>query len=59
MNSADVKSFQYAIMNYIKETKLPLEVKRLALKEIYDELLTDANTEIARQLKEREEKKDA
>ena len=59
MNSADVKSFQYAIMQYIKENKLPLEVKRLAVKEIYGELLNDANMEISRQLKEREENKNA
>lgn len=59
MNSAEVKDFQYAIQTFIESNTLPLEVKRLVIREIYEDLLKKADQEIYNQLLEREEKKDA
>ena len=59
MKSVDVKDFQYSLEQFINRNTLPLEVKRLVVKDIYQRLETEAAAEIFNQAKEREEKKDA
>lgn len=56
MTSIEVKDFQFTIMNFIKDYKLPAEVKRLALKEIYEEVAEMAHNEMYAQAAEREAK---
>lgn len=56
MDSIQVKDFEVTILNFVSGYDLPMEVKRLALKEIYDQVSTLANTEMLEQAKSREEK---
>lgn len=58
MNSAEVKDFQYALETYINANTLPLEVKRMVLKDIYVTIAGKANEEILKQLREREAKQE-
>ncbi|MBP5595044.1 MAG: hypothetical protein J6Y02_06655 [Pseudobutyrivibrio sp.] len=58
MNSAEVKDFQYALETYINANTLPLEVKRMVLKDIYVTIAGKANEEILQQLREREAKQE-
>lgn len=50
-----IKEFQQAIVNFINESELPIEVKRLSLAEIMHKLESAADAVIAQELKEREE----
>ena len=50
-----IKEFQQAIVNFINESDLPIEVKRLSLSEIMHKLESAADAVIAQELKEREE----
>lgn len=59
MNSIEIKDFQFTITNFIEKTELPYEVKRLALKEILEDVTAKANEELILQAKEREDKKNA
>ena len=56
MKSIDVKDFEVTILNFVNGYDLPMEVKRLALKEIYEQVNASANVEMAEQIKEREVK---
>lgn len=56
MNSITVMSFSNSIKEYVNNTPLPAEVKRLALKEIYDEVKAQALNEALAEAKEMEEK---
>lgn len=56
MDSITVREFSMALQKYIFENKLPAEVKRYVVADIYNSLNSMADTEIALQLKEREGK---
>ena len=56
MNSIDVKDFQLTLTNFISKYDLPWEVKRLALKEVYDETVQKANAEVLTEAGNRENK---
>lgn len=56
MKSIDVKDFIFTIHNFIEKTDMPLEVKRMALKEIYDDISIKAQNECIEQAQERENK---
>ena len=58
MNSAEIKNFQYALETYINDSPLPLEVKRMVLKDIYVTIAGKANEEILQQLREKEAKQE-
>lgn len=49
-----IKEFKIALSNYINEMDLPEEVKRMVLKEIYDEIEKKANDAILLELNKRE-----
>ncbi len=52
MESIQVRKFQMALQAYIGEYDLPAEVKRLVIKEIYEQVSLEAAQEIARQQSE-------
>lgn len=54
MDSIKVADFSNTITNFIQDYDLPYEVKRLALKEIYEETQKRAQVEILEQAKQRE-----
>ena len=54
MKSVDVKDFQYALETFIAKNELPLECKRVILKQIYDDIKAKADAEVFQQLQERE-----
>ncbi len=56
MSSINVKDFEFTINNFIDRYDLDWETKRLALKEIYDNVAIKANNEIMQQAAEREAK---
>lgn len=56
MSSIDVREFSQAIRNFIKGSKLPAEVKRLALAEILRETEEGARRELIAQVEERDRK---
>lgn len=49
MNSIQIRRFQSALQSYIAEQDFPAEVKRLILKEIYEQVSLEAAREIAQQ----------
>lgn len=49
-----IRELKIAITNHLKGIDLPIEVKRLVLKEIYDDISEAADAEIREELKERE-----
>lgn len=49
-----IREFKVSIENYVNSTDLPLEVKRIVLKGIYDDLEKKATEAIAKELKEQE-----
>lgn len=56
MSSINVKDFEFTINNFIDRYELDWETKRLALKEIYDNVAIKASNEIMQQAAEREAK---
>lgn len=54
MDSLKVYSFKENIKNFIKEQGLPLEVVRMCLVEITNEVSKDALSEILKEAEERE-----
>lgn len=56
MKSVNIADFQLTLRNFISNYDLPEEVKRLALKEIYDEQKQKAEAEILSEATEREMK---
>lgn len=49
-----IREFKISLENYINTTNLPLEVKRIVLKEIYDSIEREASVAISKELKERD-----
>ena len=56
MNSIEIKDFSYTLKKYILEYNLPAEVKRLVLKELYEDITALSQEESINQAKEREDK---
>ena len=56
MNSLNLFEFKETIKNYIREQKIPAELKRMCLSEILEEVRQDAQAEIIKQAEEREVK---
>lgn len=52
-----IREMKITIENYINGVDLPPEVKRMVLKEIYDEISTESNKAITAELAEREAQK--
>lgn len=53
-----IREFELTLENYISGSSLPPEVKRMALKEIYESAERAATEAIAAEIKEREEKEE-
>lgn len=51
-----IREFKLTLENYIVGNDLPPEVKRMALKELYESVERSANEAIAAEIKERDEK---
>lgn len=51
-----IREFNITLENYINNTDLPLEVKRMVLKEIYDRVSAEADKSIIAEISERDEK---
>lgn len=49
-----IREFKLSIENYIEKTELPTEVKRMVVKEIYENIFSLANEEISKELESRE-----
>lgn len=56
MTSLDVIEFELTIKRFVQDYDLPTEVKRMVLKNIYDETTQLAQEEVLQQIKDREEK---
>lgn len=54
MNSIDIADVKLTIKNYLAKQNFPAELKRLIVKEIYDEIKTEADNEIYREASDRE-----
>lgn len=50
MNSVDIYVFKHSILKFINDADIPSEVKRLVLKEIYDEVQTKALEDMKKEL---------
>lgn len=53
----EIREFTQAIVDYINKSKLPVEVKRLSLRDICAKLETVADNVIREQIAEREKEK--
>lgn len=55
-----IREFKLSIENYIEKTELPTEVKRMVIKEIYENISSLANEEISKEIeiREKEEKEE-
>lgn len=53
-----IREFKVTLENYINNTDLPPEVKRIVLKEVYESAEWAANEAIASEIKERDEKEE-
>lgn len=58
MTSLMIMEFRAALENYIAEQDLPAEVKRMVLKDIYEDLAKLSKEDAMRELNEREAKKE-
>ena len=54
MDSIKVADFSNTITNFIQDYDLPYEAKRLALKEVYEDVQKRAQAEILEQARQRE-----
>ncbi len=53
-----IREFKLTVENYIENIDLPEEVKRMVLKEIYENIINAANEAISAELNERESQKE-
>ncbi len=49
-----IREFKISIENYIKNTDLPSEVKRMVLKEIYESVSAEADEAVREEIAERD-----
>lgn len=55
MTSLEVITFKKTIEDYVKSVDMPMEVKRLVIKEIYEDVHKKALEEVMSEISEREE----
>lgn len=53
MNSLEVREFTQSIINFTMQSALPIEVKRLCIKDILVQLEESTNAQILKELEER------
>lgn len=58
LKSVDLIDFKFTLTNWIKKDPMPLKLKAMLLKEVYEEINKEADEEIYQQCLEREEKED-
>lgn len=56
MKSLEIRLFSQSIRSFVNESKLPAEMKRIALNEIVQEVSAQAEAEILEELQEKERK---
>lgn len=56
MTSLEIRLFSQSIRSFVNESKLPAEMKRIALNEIVQEVSAQAEAEILEELQEKERK---
>ena len=54
VKNIEIREFKLAIENYIQNSKMPLEIVRMVLKEIYEEVEQKTNEIMLSEIKERD-----
>lgn len=54
MDSLQIREFENAIINFVNQNTLPMEAKRLCLKDILSQVEAETNKILAEELKNRE-----
>lgn len=57
MDSLSVREFSQSIMNFTKQSPLPLEVKRLCLEEILIQIREETNQQLLVEIQQRDNEK--
>ena len=55
MKNLEIREFSQAIINFVNQSTLPMEVKRLALKDIIAQIETETNKVLTEEIRYREE----
>lgn len=55
MNSLQIREFSQSIINFVNASQLPIEVKRLALKDIMAQVEDETNKVLREEIRDREE----
>ena len=55
MSNLEIREFSQAIINFVNQSTLPIEVKRLALKDIMAQIETETNKVLTEEIRYREE----
>ena len=55
MGNLEIREFSQAIINFVNSSALPVEVKRLALKDIMAQIETETNKVLTEEIRYREE----
>ena len=55
MKNLEIREFSQAIINFVNQSTLPMEVKRLALKDIMAQIETETNKVLTEEIRYREE----
>lgn len=55
MKNLEIREFSQAIINFVNQSTLPMEVKRLALKDIMVQIETETNKVLTEEIRYREE----
>lgn len=55
MSNLEIREFSQAIINFVNQSTLPIEVKRLSLKDIMAQIETETNKVLTEEIRYREE----
>ena len=55
MKNLEIREFSQAIINFVNQSTLPMEVKRLVLKDIMAQIETETNKVLTEEIRYREE----
>lgn len=55
MKNLEIREFSQAIINFVNQSTLPMEVKRLALKDIMTQIETETTKVLREEIRDREE----
>lgn len=55
MGNLEIREFSQAIINFVNQSTLPMEVKRLALKDILSQVEAETNKVLTEEIRYREE----